>query len=291
MTLIEDTRRAANPVESGDLDAFIEQYGWPLIPELKYDGERAWIQKEGNNIIAFNKHQTTYFPDTHEELFKPLRKIKDSFLIEGEMCSSNGNLYSYLSDRQNGQNLMLYAFDILELNGNNLRDKPLIERRHILDELIKNVSTIKIVESFNLASKQDAFDKINEIIKAGHEGVVIKSPSQKYNEGAWLKFKRQYTIDAVITGITKSDHYLLDNLARSYRLGLNDRLDGTNPPQNGQFIPNYSNYKWIGDCGSGLAIYEKEVLTQLLESSAVYEDKEYISNFIIFLIIEISNKS
>src|SRR5205807_4453097 len=99
----------------------------------------------------------------------------------------------------------------------------------------------------------------------GQEGIVLKSPKQSYGN-PWLRIKRQHTIDAAIMGIKKKEHYILDNLARSYRLGLRDN---SNPMLKNKWV-------WIGDCGSGLAIYEKEVLTQLLEATKVGEDKDYI---------------
>ena len=123
MTLIEDTRRAANPVESGDLDAFISQWGFPLYIEIKRDGERCWLYKgpyafDGYQIkdetFAFNKHNTIYREDTHKDLFDQWRNIGDEFLIEGELCAKEGQLYSYLSNRNNGKDLVFYPFDLLE---------------------------------------------------------------------------------------------------------------------------------------------------------------------------------
>ena len=290
MTLIEDTRRTANPVENGNLDAFINQWGFPLFIEIKRDGERCWIYKNtfiggGESIIAFNKHNTIYNEDTHKDLFDQWRNIGEEFLIEGELCAKEGQLYSYLSNRNNGKDLVFYPFDILKFKDDKrefpfLNTESLQYRKAVMNHVKIPDGVYDVAKS--RADLTAAFDYITK--EQGQEGIVIKSPKQRYCEGYWLKMKRLHTIDAVITGIRKKEHYLLDNLARSYRLGLNDRLDGTNPPQNGQFIPNYSNYKWIGDCGSGLAIYEKEVLTQLLESSAIFEDKDYIATSPTFVV-------
>src|SRR3989304_5027505 len=96
---IDLIRANAHPVENGDLDAFIERWGFPIYVEIKMDGERAWIWKHDNEIIAFNKHKSVYTEETHEDLLSSWKSITtaSSFLIEGELCSRNGGIYSYLS--------------------------------------------------------------------------------------------------------------------------------------------------------------------------------------------------
>src|SRR5438105_196439 len=130
---IDEIRANANPVESGDLDSFIETWKWPLFVEPKADGERAWIMKSSDaEIQAFNKHKTIYSADTHKDLFNNFKDFGNSFIIEGEMKLIEGGLYSYLKARMSGEKVQLYCFDILEYNGVDLRQRPLSERKKFL---------------------------------------------------------------------------------------------------------------------------------------------------------------
>jgi len=254
---IDLIRANAHPVENGDLDAFIERWGFPFYAEIKYDGERCWLLKEGkfgNIMWAFNKHNSVYNEITHGYLFDQYRNIGDSFLLEGELCSKNGGIYSYLHNRHDGKDLIFYSFDVLELNGVNLRDKPLEERKNIL----KRISPVNCIYSI-LNNKRELDNGAKNPIKFGYEGVVIKSPKQKYGEGYWLKIKREETIDCAILGIRKTKSFG-QNRARSYRLGLYN-----NPT-----------FTFIGDVGSGLKHYEQEALQMVLETIKTEEDKDYL---------------
>jgi len=260
---IQSIRNNAHPVESGDLDAFIERWGFPLYCEIKYDGERAWIQKlPDGTMIAFNKHKTVYAEDSHKELFDGFRNIGNSFLIEGELCSKNGGIYSYLSTRNSGKDLVFHCFDILTFEDNDLRNEIFGNRRVVLDLIENECQSLHENRAWQylVKTKKDLLSLINEIINAGNEGVVIKPSRQKYGEGFWLKIKREETIDATILGIKKKDKYLEDGISRSFRLGL---FNGK------EFIH-------VGDVGSGLRLFEKEALGQVLQAIKTDEDNDYI---------------
>jgi len=89
------------------------------------------------------------------------------------------------------------AFDVLFFRGIDVRNKPLYERRAILEaiqERMQNeyVSTIPQI-SFDHA------DHFNRIVQSGGEGVVIKDIRQAYGVG-WCKMKKSYDVSCFITG-------------------------------------------------------------------------------------------
>jgi ATP-dependent DNA ligase len=275
MTLIDDCRANAHKVVDGDLAVFMAQNGNRMIVDTKRDGERCWLYKGPfaingfqlkDTIFAFNRHKSVYFEDTHKELFDQYRSFGINFLIEGELCSSTGQLYSYLSSRNNGHDLVYYPYDLLELNGMNLRDTVLEYRLNVLCGCLAHIGMNNMNYYDQDSTEVDIKNRVKSLIDEGYEGAVIKPPLRKYNEGTWLRYKRQFTLDAVILGVTKSNKYLLDNLARSFRLGL----------YNNGVKPGGIDYKWVGDVGSGLELYEKAALTELLEASRIDEDRDYI---------------
>jgi ATP-dependent DNA ligase len=273
MTLIDDCRANAHKVVDGDLAVFMAQNGNRMIVDTKRDGERCWLVKGDsrlsyplNGMYAFNKHNSVYWEQTHHDLFNQYRNFGKDFIIEGELCSKNGQLYSYLSNRNDGKDLVFYPFDLLEYNGVNMRNSVLEYRLNVLQLRLAEIG-MNNMNYYQDSSEADIRSRVDYLISEGHEGAVIKPILQDYNSGSWLRIKRQTTIDAVILGIKKKEKYLLDNLARSFRLGL--RTDSYKSYAKPEF-------KWIGDVGSGLELYEKAALTELLEATKEAEDKEYI---------------
>src|SRR5438093_83562 len=114
---VHNVRISAHPVENGGRTSFINKWGFPLIVDYKYDGERAWILKEQDSkMLAFNSHVSFYYEETHKALLDKWRGFGTKFLIEGELCSEKGGLYSYLSDRHSGKDLIFKAFDVIQYN-------------------------------------------------------------------------------------------------------------------------------------------------------------------------------
>src|SRR5262245_51712750 len=93
--------------------------------------------------------------------------------------------------RNQESELAVYAFDLLHLNGQDLRPQPLIERRQLLDRLLRRAK----VPSLHLV---DAFDDGQKLLEAaerhGLEGVVSKRRAAPYHSGPtrdWQKIKTQ----------------------------------------------------------------------------------------------------
>lgn len=90
------------------------------------------------------------------------------------------------------------VFDILFLDGEDLRQRTWLERKHRLAKLIPELDNERITFVDHDYEKQAMYDKI---VARGGEGVVLKDISGEYGEG-WVKVKREATLDVVITGFT-----------------------------------------------------------------------------------------
>ena len=206
----------------------LEKMGGRAAFEHKYDGIRIQAHIGDNEITLFTRQQenaTAQFPDVVEALSE-IRNGK-KMIIEGECVPVDVNTGEMLPfqmvSRRRGRKydldkaveefpVVLFVFDILYFNGEDLISRPFPERRAILEEHIQitekvHHSTLKIledpekVEEFFLAS-----------LDAGCEGLVAKSIADDsvYRAGArgwqWIKFKRDYrselvdTLDLVVVG-------------------------------------------------------------------------------------------
>jgi len=106
--------------------------------------------------------------------------------------------------------ISLNLFDILYLEGEDLTQKPYLERRKILEEVTEKAGRITIVPAIITADPQKIEEFMQQAILDGCEGIVAKDLKSSYRAGArefaWIKLKREYkselqdTIDLVIVG-------------------------------------------------------------------------------------------
>ncbi|MGC8568343.1 MAG: non-homologous end-joining DNA ligase, partial [Candidatus Micrarchaeia archaeon] len=96
------------------------------------------------------------------------------------------------------------AFDILHLNGEDLLNKPLIERKKLLEEVLSEDNYL-IYSRYIIGKGKEFFSKIK---RKGLEGIMAKKIDSFYQQGRskdWLKIKATNTLDAVVIGYTSSD--------------------------------------------------------------------------------------
>ncbi len=196
-----------------------------LIPKFMYeeklDGTRAILYKDDSKIKFINRRNneiTRRYPE-----FNFNKNIKaNSCVIDGEIVIFNKkgisefNLLQHrdllenkekIKTRSKSMPAAFVAFDILELNNKSLTSTPQQERFKILKKSTKESKNFKIVKS-----SKNGKELFNKITKRGGEGVIAKNPEEKYSEGkrrkAWIKIKKQDTIDGIIVGYTQEKREL-----------------------------------------------------------------------------------
>ncbi len=183
--------------------------GW--LFEMKYDGYRCLAAIDGESVRLYTRNGldwTTQFG----ALVEPLQKLNlGSALIDGEICAfdSKGRtdfttLKTVLSD---GGRLEYFVFDLLELDGKDLTDKPLSERKLVLEKLLgKSARKDPVQYSSHVAGHgQKVFDAI---CRDGHEGVIAKRAGDPYRgerNRSWLKVKCLRRQEFVIGGWSPSN--------------------------------------------------------------------------------------
>ena len=94
------------------------------------------------------------------------------------------------------------AFDILHIDGIDLRKEPLIRRRDLLRELIPDDASIQYSDHF-VASGKEIFNAVKEL---GLEGIVSKRAKAPYRSGPsrnWLKTKNYAEVELPILGVVQ----------------------------------------------------------------------------------------
>ena len=101
------------------------------LHEIKHDGYRLMVRRDGARIRCFTRNGHDWADRFPAIVDAALRIKASSFLIDGEavIARDDGTPdFSALRSKRRGHEAVLYAFDLIELDGIDLRDLPLIER-------------------------------------------------------------------------------------------------------------------------------------------------------------------
>jgi bifunctional non-homologous end joining protein LigD len=166
--------------------------GRQWLHEIKHDGFRIIARKKGPQVRLYSRPGNDFthrFPLIVEAL---ARLRSRSCIIDGEAvaCDENGvasfNLVRY---RRRDESTFLYAFDLIELNGGDLRPDPLEGRKASLEMILAKAGPgIR----FNEHMEGDGETVFRHACKLGLEGIVSKRKDSAYRSGRspdWLKMK------------------------------------------------------------------------------------------------------
>ncbi|KXB07583.1 hypothetical protein AKJ54_00090, partial [candidate division MSBL1 archaeon SCGC-AAA382K21] len=99
----------------------------------------------------------------------------------------------------------IYLFDVLLSGGNTVLDKPYVDRRAELENIVDSGEKVKLVENRILDNTEDIETFRSQSISMGHEGLLAKDLDSTYRAGkrefAWMKLKAGVeTLDFVVVG-------------------------------------------------------------------------------------------
>ena len=153
--------------------------GWSH--EVKLDGFRVQLHKVGLAVTLFGKNGgklTTRFPTIAETVINPVR----SCIIDGELIAAGAEGQPDFRALLHGRHVpvCIYAFDLMELDGRDLRKQPLEQRRAQLKRLLgrSKGNLIRYSDSF-----PDPIVLLAECIRLGLEGIVCKRRDAPYRSG------------------------------------------------------------------------------------------------------------
>ena len=180
--------------------------GW--LYEIKWDGYRAMtfmnkgeVELKSRNDKSFNEK---FYP-----VYNALRNWGINAIVDGEVVVLKENGLSDFGTLQNWRSeadgdLIYYVFDVVWLEGKDLRHLPLRQRREILKSIVPQDGIIRLSESFDVTGTEF----YNIALKMGLEGIMAKKADSIYLSGTrttdWLKIKANQRQEVVIGGYTNN---------------------------------------------------------------------------------------
>jgi len=153
---------------------------------------RGELRRDGDSVRLFTRGGYDW-SDCYPAIARAARKLRArSFTIDGEaaVCGPDGvAVFDALHRRGTVTEAMLYAFDLLELDGTDMRPMPLVERKAKLGRLVDRRLTGIVM---NEHTDEDGATVFRHACKLGLEGIVSKQLSKPYQSGRsghWLKVK------------------------------------------------------------------------------------------------------
>uniref|UniRef100_A0A673GQH1 DNA ligase n=1 Tax=Sinocyclocheilus rhinocerous TaxID=307959 RepID=A0A673GQH1_9TELE len=194
-----------------------------MYSEIKYDGERVQVHKNGNHFSYFSRslkpvlpHKVAHFKDFILQAFPGGHSmILDAEVLLIDTKTSKplpfGTLGVHKKAAFQDAQVGLFVFDCIYFNGVSLMDKPLCERRKfLLDNMVEVPNRILFSEMKHVTRAADLAEMITRVIREGLEGLVLKDIKGHYEPGKrhWLKVKKDYlnegamadTADLVVLG-------------------------------------------------------------------------------------------
>ncbi|MHA4842958.1 DNA ligase D [Flavitalea antarctica] len=224
------------------------------IYEIKWDGYRIVAYVNGSKIRIDSRSGLDY-TNRYPRVAAALKALKHSVVFDGEVVVFNKDGLPDFDALQlyNGHDtpVSYCVFDILWLDGYDLKTLSLIQRKQILSDLLGENDVLRFSESFN-----DGHSLYEQALESNLEGIVAKKTDSTYNEGEranlWLKIPTRKRQEFVIGGWAESER------GRSFK----SLLFGA-----------YNNGKleWIGRSGGGYKDKEMPAILSKLKKLEVDE--------------------
>lgn len=198
--------RKVKPMLASEVDHPFDRPGW--LFEVKWDGYRAIAEVELEGEVKLYSRNQLSFNERYHSIIKDLKKLGRACVLDGEVVvidDEGRSQFQWLQDYAKGKKgtLLYYAFDLLYLDGHDLRMLPLKQRKGILERIIPPESRIR----FSGHVEERGCDFYEAVTDQALEGMMAKNAASPYEEGRrsreWLKVKHLLQQDVVIGGYTE----------------------------------------------------------------------------------------
>lgn len=256
--------RMYKPTMATLVDAPFNREGWLFEP--KWDGYRAIASVQNGKVDLYSRNHLSFNKD-YVPIVKAVEKISHNVVLDGEVVvldsKGNSNFQALQNYRTSGKGKLTYAvFDLLNLNGQDLREMPLIQRKELLQEVVKQLDDPAVIYSEHvLTNGEKLFEKAR---KKEWEGIIAKKADSVYEEDRrtmnWLKMKVLNEQEAIICGYTAP---------RGSRKKLGALVLGV--------LEDGGKLRYVGHCGGGLngelidMLYDR--LQPLRQKAPVFKEK------------------
>lgn len=167
--------------------------GRDWVHEIKHDGYRLMVRRDGARVRCFTKGSYDWADRFPAIVDAALRIKATSFLIDGEVTilRDDGTPdFRAPRSKRRGQEALLFAFDLIEHDGEDLRRLPLLDRKRRLKRLLGRAKRRSVQYVEHLTG--DGPTVFAHVCRTGLEGVVSKRTDAPYRSGLsrmWVKVK------------------------------------------------------------------------------------------------------
>jgi DNA ligase 1 len=185
----------------------------PAVIEPKLDGARLQVHRAGAEVRAFTRNLADVTGRVPELVETMLRLPIEAIVLDGEAIAlrpdgrphpfqvTMGRFGSRLrvEELRRRRPLSTFFFDCLHLNGQDLLERGAAARWDALAEVVPPELRVRhtVTDDTTRASRA-----LEDALRNGHEGVMVKAPDAPYAAGrrgaGWLKVKRAMTVDLVV---------------------------------------------------------------------------------------------
>lgn len=176
--------------------------------EWKLDGIRVQVHRSGSDVAVFTRNLNDITGRSPDVVAAALALPATELVLDGEalvLDPATGRPLAFQdsaaeisAEGGRGASVTPWFFDLLHLDGDDLLDRPLHERRALLEQL----AGARTIPGRITSSPDEAEVVLADALAAGHEGVVVKGAGSPYEAGrrgkAWRKVKPVHTLDLVV---------------------------------------------------------------------------------------------
>jgi bifunctional non-homologous end joining protein LigD len=189
------------------------EFGEDWLLERKFDGERCVARKNGGEVRLESrtaKDLTGTYPEVRAAVAGQRNR---ELLLDGELVAYDGEQTSFSRlqqrlgvaspspDQVAAYPVVFCVFDLLEVDGDDLRGRRLLDRRERLSSAIRPRAALQLSEAW----RGDSQRRFAQACRAGWEGLIAKRADAPYVPGRsrdWLKLKCVWEQEFVIGGYT-----------------------------------------------------------------------------------------
>jgi bifunctional non-homologous end joining protein LigD len=207
--------------------------GAEWIFEVKWDGVRGLVFIDNGALSIYTRNNNRCERQYPELQVLPHYIEAEQTILDGEIVvldSKGVSHFELIQPRIHSQDansiakmgqknpVHLFVFDLLFLDGYDLRRAPLIERKRLLEKIVKPFSLLRVSDHFENAGE----DLLEAARQSGLEGLVAKSTTSVYESRRsrnWLKLKLTSEQEFVIAGYTPGEREHFGSLVLGYYEG------------------------------------------------------------------------